>query len=264
MKKLLLVLVVFCSTLAFSQDNYFLGKTNFCTPEKSESKKSLDMAFLGLQFPKYYGGLTNLLVKVVEEDRGYCDAYFMAGYLFRLQDMHKEALVLYYAADSLSQNKAPIFKQNLAIQYMRFGKVDKARAKYEEMVKYFPTNPEGYYGIANTAISIGDYDHGLQNLKEAENIYRNNGNVKNDVIYMFGMLHFLKDDYDNALPYLEKAHSTYKKDEGYQAVYTLTLIKVGKNKNDEKLIKKAQKSYEKIKGKITDEDLGKKLEAEFT
>lgn len=263
MKKLLLVFVVFTSIFASAQDNYFLGKTNFCTPEKPESKKSLETAFLGLQFPKYYGGVTNLLVKVVKEDPGYCDAYFMAGYFFRLQDMHKEALVLYYAADSLSQNRAPIFKQNLAIQYMRFGKLDKARAKYEEMVKYFPTNPEGYYGIANTAVVIGDYDHGLRNLKEAENIYRNNGNVNNDLVYMFGMLHFLKDDYDTALPYLEKAYTTYKKDEGYLSVYSLTLIKVGKNKKDEKLIKKAHKNYEKIKGKVTDEELAKKLKNEF-
>ncbi len=70
---------------------------------------------------------------------------FLAGYYLRLQNLHKESLIMYYTADSLAQNKAPIFKQNLAVQYMRFGQVKKAREKYQEIIKYFPGDPEGYY-----------------------------------------------------------------------------------------------------------------------
>lgn len=264
MKKLLTIFILILSIKGFSQDSYFLGKTNYCTPQKAESKKSFDTSFMALQFPKYYGGMAAVLVKVATEDPGYCDAYFMAGYFYRLKEMHKEALALYYIADSLAQNKAPIFKQNLAIEFMRFGKADRAREKYEEMVKYFPENPEGYYGIANTSIVLGDHDKGLQSLKQAEDLYKSSGKVKDDVIYMYGMLFTLKEDYEKALPYLEDVYSTYKKDDGYLSLYALALIKIGKSKNDEKLIKKAQKTYDKIKDKPLVEDILKKLKEEFS
>ncbi|WBV60990.1 hypothetical protein PFY12_02440 [Chryseobacterium camelliae] len=264
MKKLLTIFILILSIKGFSQDSYFLGKTNYCTPEKEDSRKKFDAAITGLNFPNYYGGITKVLFKAIEEDQKYCDAYFLAGYYLRLQNMHKEALVFYYAADSLAQNKAPIFKQNLAIGYMRFGKVNEAREKYEEMVKYFPDNPEGYYGIANTSVVLGDYDKGLQNLKLAENLYKNTGTVNNDVIYMYGMLHSLKEDYETALPYLDNVYSTYKKDENYLSLYALTMVKVGKSKNDEKLIKKARKTYDKIKNKPLVPEISKKLEQEFS
>lgn len=264
MKKLLIIFILVLSIKGFSQDNYFLGKTNYCTPEKSESKKKFDAAITGLNFTPYYGAITNLLFKAIEEDKKYCDAYFLAGYYLRLQDMHKEALALYYIADSLAQNKAPIFKQNLAIQFMRFGQVDKARKKYEEMIKYFPANPEGYYGIANTAVVLGDYDLGIKNLKDAEDLYKYTGGIKDDGKYMYGMLYSLKENYEEALPYLDEVYSTYKKDDNYLAMYTLVQIKVGKSKNDEKLIKKAKKNYEKVKDKVIVKDIAKKLHGEFS
>lgn len=250
------------SVKAICQDPYFLGKTNYCTPEKPESKKKFDAAIQGLNFPKYYGGITNLLVKAIKEDPKYCDAYFLAGYYFRLQEMHKEALTLYYVADSLSQNKAPNFKQNLAIEFMRLGRVDRAREKYIEMVKYFPQNPEGYYGIGNTSIILGDHDFGLENLKKAEELY--NGKMKDDGRFMYGILYSYKENYEKALYYLDDVYSTYKNDDGYLALYAIAQIKVGKSTNDEKLIRKAQKTYEKIKGKTFDEDILKKLKAEFS
>ena len=161
------------SIKGFAQDSYFLGKTNYCTPEKADSKQIFEGAMTALNFPKLYLPTTMALLKTVKEDPKYCDVFFLAGYYARLQNLHKEALVLYYAADSLSQNKAPIFKQNLAIQFMRFGKVDKAREKYEEMVKYFPDNPEGYYGFAITSPEFGDYEKGLENINIAIEKYSN-------------------------------------------------------------------------------------------
>lgn len=264
MKKLLTIFILIFSIKGFSQDSYFLGKTNYCTPQKEDSRKKFDAAITGLNFPNYYGGITTVLFKTIEEDQKYCDAYFLAGYYLRLQNMHKEALVLYYAADSLAQNKAPIFKQNLAIEYMRFGKVNEARKKYEEMVKYFPNNPEGYYGIANTSVVLGDHEKGLENLKLAEDLYKNTGTVNDDVIYMYGMLHSLKEDYEIALPYLDNVYSTYKKNENYLSLYALTMVKVGKSRNDEKLIKKAKKTYDKIKDKPLVPEILKKLEQEFS
>ena len=264
MKKLLIILILIISFKGVCQDSYFLGKTNYCTPTNSDSKKKFDVSITGLNFPKYYGGLTNILVKAIEQDPKYCDAYFMAGYYFRLQNLHKEALVLYYAADSLAQNRAPIFKQNLAIEYMRFGKADKAREKYIEMTKYFPTNPEGFYGVGNTAIVLGDYDLGLKNLKIAEDLYEKEGEVKSDVKYMYGILYALKEDYRYSLPYLEEVYSQYKRDDGYLALYAISMIKNAKENNDKSLEKKAKKIYEKIKGsKNIDAELNTKLIANF-
>lgn len=264
MKKLLTICSLILFVKGFSQDNYFLGKTNYCTPEKKESKEMFEGAVEGLNFPKYYPALSLALMKVIKEDPKYCDAYFLAGYYLRLQNLHKESLIMYYTADSLAQNKAPIFKQNLAVQYMRFGQVKKAREKYQEIIKYFPGDPEGYYGVANTAMILEDYDIGIENLKKAEERYSYVGPVKIDVKYMFGALYCLKEAYDEALTYLDEAYPVYKKDENYLALYALTQIKVGKNNNDEKLIKKARKTYDKIKDKNIMGNISGKLKKEFS
>lgn len=147
---------------------------------------------------------------------------------------------------------------------MRIERADLAREKFQEMVKYFPANPEGYYGIANTAIILNDFDNGLSNLKKAEKLYESSGEVKDDVKYMYGMLNCLKGNYEEALPYFDEVYFRYKKDEGYLSLYALTLIKVGKSRNDEKLIKKAWKTYEKIKDVQGTEDLSKKIKQEFS
>ncbi|GAB0157242.1 hypothetical protein CHRYSEOSP005_25130 [Chryseobacterium sp. Alg-005] len=264
MKKLLIIFILILSVKGFAQDSYFLGKTNYCTPEKEDSKKKFEAGITGLNFPNLYGGVTKVLFKAIEQDQKYCDAYFLTGYYLRLQNLHKEALVLYYAADSLAQNRAPIFKQNLAIQFMRFGQVDKARKKYEEMVEHFPDNPEGYYGIANTSMILKDYDKGLENLKTAEEIYKKTGAVKDDVKYMFGVLNSFKENYTVALPYFDDVYNSYKKEDNYLAQYALAQIKVGKSKNDVDLVKKANKTYRKIKNKKgIIEEISKPLKLEF-
>ncbi len=77
-------------------------------------------------------------MKVIKDDPKYCDAYFLAGYYLRLQNLHKESLIMYYTADSLAQNKAPIFKQNLAVQYMRFGQVKRQERNIRKSLNIFP------------------------------------------------------------------------------------------------------------------------------
>ncbi|MFC7347012.1 tetratricopeptide repeat protein [Chryseobacterium zhengzhouense] len=264
MKKLLTILILIISIKGICQENYFSGKKNYCTPQNENSKKRFDAVIKALQFPNLYDKATRAMVDVAAKDSTYCDAFFMAGYLFRLQEKHKEALTYYYVADSLAQNKSLEFKQNLAIEFMLFGAVDKARNKYEEMTKYFPTNPEGFYGIGNTAIILGDYDLGLKNLKIAEGLYEREGEVKSDVKYMFGILYALKEDYRYSLPYLEEVYSAYKKDDGYLALYALSMIINAKENKDASLEKKARKIYEKIKNSSKiDKELSDKLKSNF-
>ncbi|BAP31772.1 tetratricopeptide repeat protein [Chryseobacterium sp. StRB126] len=263
MKKLLTIFILILSVKGFSQ-SYFSGKFNYCTPKKEESKKKFDAVIKALQFPNLYEKASYTMVKVASQDSTYCDAYFMAGYLFRLQDKYEEAIAYYYVADSLAKNKSLEFKQNLATEMMRAERADLAREKYQEMVKYFPNSPEGYYGVANTAIVLNDFDNGLNNLKKAEKLYESSGEVKDDVKYMYGMLNCLKENYEEALPYFDEVYSTYKKDIGYLSLYALTLIKVGKSRNDGKIIKKAWKTYEKIKDVQVPEDLAKKIKQEFS
>lgn len=263
MKKLLTIFILVFCIKGFSQ-NYFSGKINYCTPKNIESKKKFDAAILALQYPKFYEKAANALVLVGDKDPTYCDAFFLAGYLFRLQDKHEDAIAYYYVADSLAQNKALIFKQNLAVEFMRFDQLGRARKTYAEMIKYFPESPEGYYGMANTTISVGDYDNGLEHLRKAEKLYENSGSVKDDVKYMFGILYALKEDYKTALPYLEEVYSTYKKEDGYLATYALTEAKVATENNDESLKMKAKKHYEKIKDiKKVPENLQEKLKMYF-
>ncbi|WP_411812766.1 tetratricopeptide repeat protein [Chryseobacterium scophthalmum] len=263
MNKIFTILLLIVSVNVFSQ-GYFSGNINYCTPQNENSKKRFDAVIKALQFPNLYDKATRAIVDVTAKDPTYCDAFFMAGYLFRLQEKHKEALTYYYVADSLAQNKSLEFKQNLAIEFMVFGAADEARKKYEEMAKYFPTNPEGFYGIGNTAIVLRDYDSGLKNLKIAEDLYKKEGGVKKDVKFMYGILYALKEDYKSGLPYLEEVYSQYKKDEGYLALYALSMLKNAKENNDASLEKKARKFYDKIKdSKNIDTEISNKLKANF-
>ncbi|OUL62726.1 hypothetical protein [Flavobacterium sp. AJR] len=244
---LIIALILSLQTNVFAQTDYFFGKRTYCEmPTDSETKKLFDLGIDCIKHNLYIGAANQIFQDLIKKDKTFCDAYFFAGYTFRLSNMNKEAVAMYYIADSLSQNKSIEFKQNLATTSMMVGKVDLARKKFKEIISFFPENPEGYYGIALTSTIIGDFDNGLENIKIAEKIYT--GENK-DTQFLKAMLLTLSNKHMESLKYYEKVQSKFSKDDNFNSCYAASLYEVGTVTNDEKMLKKAKKHYEKVKDK---------------
>ncbi len=244
---LLLFLLLFLNSKSFSQSDYFLGQRTYCgMPNQSDSRELFKLGIDCINQNLYIGAANQLFQKLIKQDSLFCDAYFFAGYTFRLSNMNKEAFAMYYMADSLSQNKSIEFKQNLAMMSVSIGNMRFARKKYLEMTKYFPASPEGYYGIAITSPEIGDPDFGLENINIAEEKYY----VENkDVQFIKAILLNLNGKYEESIKYFEKVQSKFSKDDYFNGNYALSLYELAILNNDEKQLKKAKKHYNKVKDK---------------
>lgn len=256
MKKISIVLLLLSINLTFSQD-YFKGKKLYCKSENPEALKlfniGIETLFLNKTLDKKYLKKTaDVFFKAYKTDTTFCDAMFFTGYTMRLLE-DKNSLVFYCMADSLAKNRAVEFKSNLAAEALRFGNIEGvklARKKYNEIIEFFPENPEGYYGFAITSPILGDSEKGLENINLAIEKYRIiNSELKSDVVFLKGILLTLNKKYEEGLEYLENSYSTYKKDENFKIHYSLCLLKVSEIKNDVKMRQKSLKFYEKIEHK---------------
>lgn len=237
--------------LSFAQSDYFNGNYTICPiPDDKESQDNYKLGLDCIKANRYIGGANQLFLDLIKKDSTFCDAYFFAGYTYRISNMDKAALTYYYMADSLSNNKSIIYKQNLAFMASKMGAFKLARKKYNEMKEFFPENPEGYYGIASTSIFLGDTEVGLENLDNAITKYLQRGIPIGDEIYLVqGILLTRNEKYFESIEAFEKLSGKITKNDDYRANYALSLIKKGKANNDEKLISKAKKIFDKIEDK---------------
>ncbi len=257
-KRNILIIFILCfgCKRLFSQ-NYFEGNRLYCKSSNVEAMKLFNTGIETLHLnsnlnPEYLRMTSNVFYKAYKIDSTFCDAAFFAGYTRRLLN-DKNALVLYYIADSLSQNKSKEFKINLAAESLRLGSdksIELSRKKYNELIQYFPDSPEGYYGFAVTSTIIGDVEMGLKNINFAIDKYYQNGNELNkDVIFLNGILLTLNKKYEEGLDNLEMCYSRYKKDVNFLIHYSLCLFKVSEIRKNDKLKEKSLKFYNKIENK---------------
>ena len=256
MQKLILIFFVLTINVAFSQ-SYFEGKTLYC---KSENPKAIQLFNTGIETLYLNKTLDKKYLKMTSEaffgaykmDSTFCDALFFTGYTLRLLN-DENALACYYLADSLANNRSLEFKINLAGEALRYGNeisTKIARRKYNEIIKYFPESPEGYFGFAITSPIYGDVEQGLENIDLAiEKYNQKNIPLKDDVVFIKGILLALNKRYEEGLENLEKSYSSYKKEDNFKIHYALCLLKVSERKNDAKMKQKAVKMYDKIDNK---------------
>ncbi|MDV6169677.1 hypothetical protein R1T16_14665 [Flavobacterium sp. DG1-102-2] len=256
MKKALVIVLVLSINLIFSQD-YFKGKNLYCESSNPEAAKlfktGIETLYLNSSLdPKYLKMTSDVFMKAFQADTTFCDAMFFAGYTRRLYN-DKYALVCYYVADSLAGNRSIEFKTNLAAEALRVGNEQSlkiARKKYNEIIEYFPDSPEGYYGFAITSPNFGDTDKGLENIEIAIKKYTDDGvKIKNDIYFIKGILLTLNKLYGEGLIFFEKSYSDFKKDDSFNAHYSLCLLKVAEYNNDARMKIKAKKIYDKIEHK---------------
>lgn len=267
MKRIILVILILSINSTFSQNyvanlnlastqNYFEGKNLYCKSENPEALKLFNVGIETLYLnsslnKKYLEKTMSCFFSAYKKDTTFCDALFFTGYTLRLLNDPK-ALPLYIAADSVFK-KSIEFKTNLAAECLRYGNektIKIARKKYTEIIKLFPESPEGYYGFALTSPILGDPEKGLENINIAVEKYKIiNPKLKDDVIYLQGILLSMNNRHNEALENLDKVYSSYKKDFNFKVYYSLSLLKVSEEKKDDKMKKKALSIYEKIEEK---------------
>ncbi|NLN24182.1 MAG: hypothetical protein GX163_00680 [Bacteroidetes bacterium] len=251
MKRILILIVyVLTFTNIYSQSiysDYFDGNRTYCPkPTDERSLKIYDLGIECVHRNQRLGAAFEFFAEIIKKDNNFCDAYFWAGYTLRLSNMNKDAVIFFAAADSLAQNKSIEFKQNLATTSMLIGADKYARKKFEEITEYFPNSPEGYYGIALTSTTIGDVDYGLENVNIAEKKYKI---LNKDVQFLKAILLTLNDKHQESLFYYENYGNKYANDDNFNGHYAFSLYKVGKENNDNKMLKKAKRYYRKVKNK---------------
>ncbi len=250
MKKYVILFILF-SQFCFSQNDYFNAAFTVCNiPDDKEIKDKYKLGLDCIKANKYIGGANRIFLDILKKDSTFCDAYYLAGYTYRLSNMNEEAFTYYYIADSLSNNKSLMFKQDLAFMASKLKYYKLARKKYEEIKQFFPKSIEGYYGIASTSLILGDSAHGLENLNLALLVYNQQGlELVQELHMIHGILLTLNEKYDESIVAFEKLSWPLITNDAVRTHYALSLIKEGKHNNNEKQIKKAKKIFEKIKDK---------------
>ena len=251
MKTRVLFFFIICLISQLNAQSKFSKKFDFssttCTfPDNERAREIFPLGIECNQNNIYLGSVAEIMTEMIKIDSTFCDAYFWAGYAFRKSNMNKEAVAMYYMADSLAQNKSLDYKQNLATVSMIIGADDLARRKFEEIKQYFPNSPEGFYGIALTSTIIGDIDYGLENVNIAEKKY---SQPNADTQLLKAILLTLNEKHEESLHYYEKIKNKFNKLDQFNGNYALSLFEIGTKNNDEKMLKLAQKHYNKVKNK---------------
>ncbi|TGN26466.1 tetratricopeptide repeat protein [Empedobacter tilapiae] len=251
MKTKILFLFLICLITQINAQSDFTKKFDFNSttckfPDNERAKKIFPLGIECIQNDVYLGSVAEIMTEMIKIDSTFCDAYYWAGYALRKSEMNKEAVAMYYMADSLAQNKSLEYKQNLATTSMIIGADDLARKKFEEIKEHFPNSPEGFYGVALTSTIMGDVDYGLENVNIAEQKY-NQQNANTQLLK--AILLTLNEKYDESLPYYEKIKNKYTKLDHFNGNYALSLFEIGTKNNDEKMLKLAYKHYNKVKNK---------------
>tara|TARA_R110002050_G_scaffold171581_2_gene303650 strand:+ start:921 stop:1724 length:804 start_codon:yes stop_codon:yes gene_type:complete len=247
--KRILIFIIFISTFSniSSQaiySDYLAGNRTYCPkPTDERSLKIYNLGIECVQRNQRLDAAFAFFAEMIEKDNSFCDAYFWAGYTLRLSNKNKEAVIFFDAADSLAQNKSIEFKQNLATTCMILGLDKYAREKYEELVKYFPYSPEGYYGIALTSTTIGDVEYGLENLNIAETKYKT---LNEDVQFLKAILLTLNGKHQESLRYYDSSSTKFARNDNFKSHYAFSLYQVGLLNNKKKLLKTAREYYSNV------------------
>lgn len=253
------VLIILCFLVQTTYAQNIAKEYTFETLELSCPTDDTDVLELfktglkALNSPKYYNIAGKVFFSIIQRDKTLCDAYFFTGVSLTKQDKHEAAVSYYYYADSLSSKSNSEFKEELAEAALRVNNIGLARKKYEELVKDFPNDPDGYYGIGLTATTIGDIANGLQKLSIAEELYiaENTWTTQREqeVYLMKGILFITDTQYIAGLEYLDKCFDTFHTLDDYNANYALACLELSKDSKEEKYKQKVIEALSRIKDK---------------
>ncbi|WP_124979178.1 tetratricopeptide repeat protein [Nonlabens xiamenensis] len=147
-------------------------------------KKGLD-AYSEGKFPQ----ALDLFERAVDADRKFAFAWDMIGITHRQMGDFKQAVKNYKKSLRIDpKGKMPL--QNLPVAYRLLEEYEKALEVYEDLIKYYPDDAEGYYGIGQTAGALGKFAMAADNMMIAYNMYvESNSPYSQDAIRMLKSLY---------------------------------------------------------------------------
>jgi tetratricopeptide (TPR) repeat protein len=147
---------------------------------------------------KYYA-------KAIKEDPKYVEAYDNLGLICRRLGDYDNAIKNYIKSIELYP-EGGMAHQNLAVVYSLQKDYPNSISEYEKLIAISADNPEGYFGLANTYLTLGKYDDALINAQNALDLYRkSDSHLIGDGYYLVGLTYYYKNDKDNAKKYLQLA-----------------------------------------------------------
>lgn len=221
-----------------------------CTTANQEILDLYTTGFAALEKTEYYNTAGRIFYQITQMDNKLCDAYYYTGLSLTKQDKDAAAYTYLYYADSLSTEPILHFKIALAESALRNGNVGLARKKYEEVKQYFPKHPEGYYGLALTATSIGDIVEGLVNTDRALAKYKTAGGLTKDkeqeIFFIKAILLRMNAQYEKAIEFFDQSKDKFGVTTDYLANYALTTYELYLITKNEKWKKDSQEALKQL------------------
>jgi tetratricopeptide (TPR) repeat protein len=155
-----------------------------------------------------YAEAIPMFLAAVGESRGNVDAWDHLGISYRRTDQIDKAIEAYEISIQINpQNPVPY--QNLGLIYSHIKKdASKALPLYKKLVELDPSDPEGFFGLANVYNKMNSYDEAIVNgLKAAELYKQKKSPLIADAYYKLGVSYASRNPPDNkqAADYFLKA-----------------------------------------------------------
>jgi len=196
-----------------SPDIKTIGPVEMVRP--TENERAMEAYNAGTEFmnqnrlaqAEYY------LKEAIDLDPEFVDAIDHLGIVYRRLNRLEEAEEMYLRSIGLNdRNKLPFL--NLAIVYRLQGRLNDALQLYRKVVEIDQNDPEGYYGIGQLFFIVDNYDVSLPYFYKALELYiSQNSSLVYDACYFLGIIHFRKNEFDDALIFLEEARNGFPNDE---------------------------------------------------
>ncbi len=253
--RFLFIFLLFYTNIFSQTNNEGINKIDnlVCKTDDKDILALYEKGFMALENPAYSNIAGRIFFSIIQKDKNLCDAYFYTGKSLTEQGKDDAAYTYFYYADSIAKQPVLEFKIGLAEAALRIENIGLARKKYEEIKRYFPNNPEGYYGLSLTATSIGDVVEGLVNTDKTFMKYKDFGELtkirEHEIYFIRAILLRMNTQYEESISCFEKCKEDFGSTTDYLTNYALACYEMYLKTKDEKWKIQSQNALQQIQDK---------------
>jgi tetratricopeptide (TPR) repeat protein len=152
------------------------------------------------------------LKESIDLDPIFVDAMDHLGIVYRRKNNLRKAEEIYLKSMEINkENKVPYM--NLAVIYIQQNRLNDAFELYKILIQIDKDDPEPYYGIGDLFYEIGNYENSMPFLDKAIELYINQKSpYVYDAFCLKGKIYYKIGGYDEALKYFEQVEKGIKDD----------------------------------------------------
>ncbi len=152
-----------------------------------------------------YSKAKKLYDKAIKEDPKFVEAYDNVGVVCRKLEKYDEAISYYLKSTELYPEGIMAY-QNLGTVYGLQGKHTDAFNAYKRISEIAPEDAEGWFGMANTSLTMQNFSEAVTYAKKALEIYvEEESHHLGDGYHLLGLAHYYNDENEAARKNLSKA-----------------------------------------------------------